>query len=229
VRIRPLTLASIGVLLVAVDLRMAWADLLPDAIGWALLAFGAHQLEMRWPTWLAGAAAVASLSELQLPYEWQAFDLLSGRIVEHPGPGTDYDERLVFLGVDGPRLVLMALAVVLGTAALTLMLRELRRRSTTTDDRSSTQQLGILSWAVPLGWTLPYVLVVIGFTADEGSFDPVWNDARWELVALVAIGIALAIAILFWTRANRRWSASGDEIGSPWGDLLVREIDSQTG
>ena len=223
-RIRPLTLAAVGVVFAAVDLRLTWGDALPDAIGWLLIAFAAHRLGMRWPAGLAAAAGVASLAELQLPYEWQAYDLLSGRIIENPGPNTAYDERLVFLDVDGPRLVLMVAAVALGGAALTLMLRELRRRAATTPDRRSTERLGIFSWAVPVGWALPYVLVAGASTVDDGSFDPVWGN-QWELLALVGIVVAVLLALFFATTSNRRWSASGDEVGSPWADLMVRDAD----
>jgi len=222
VRIRPLTIAAIGILLVAIDLRLTEADALPDAIGWGMVALAAHRLGMRWATGGAGVAAVLSLAELHLPYKWEAYDLVTGRVIPHPGPNSAYDERLVFLPLDGVRLVLVVGSVALGGLALTLMLRELRRRAATTTDHRSTEQLGILAWAVPLGWIGPYVVIAVGSVIDHGSFDPIWND-RWELVALVAIGIAVATALLFFSSSNRRWSASGDEIGSPWAELMLRD------
>jgi hypothetical protein len=225
VRIRPLTLAAVGVALVAIDLRFTWSDALPDVLGWGLIALAAYRLDMRLAAGLTAAGAVCSLAELHLPYEWQAYELLSGRIIEDPGPGTAYDERLVFLDVDGPRLALMILAVALGGAGLTLMLRELHRRAATTGDERSAQRLAVLSWAVPLGWILPFVLVAVGWTIEEGSFDPVWGD-QWELVAIVGIVIAISVALLFATTPNRRWSASGDELGSPWGEMMVRDVDA---
>jgi hypothetical protein len=226
VRIRPLTLAAMGVVFAAIDLRITWGDALPDAIGWALIAMAAHRLGMGWPAGLAAAAAVASLAELHLPYEWQAFDLMTGQIIENPGPNTAYDEQLVFLDVDGPRLALMVAAVLLGGVALTLMLIELRRRAATTDDRRATQRLGLLAWAVPLLWALPYVACATGWVLNEGAFDPIWNE-QWEIVALVAIAVAVALALFFATTSNRRWSASGEEIGSPWAELMLRDADQQ--
>ena len=225
-RIRPLTLAAVGVVFAAIDLRITWGDALPDAIGWALIAVAAHRLGMGWPTGLAAVASVASLAELHLPYEWQAFDMMSGRIIENPAPNTAYDERLVFLDVDGPRLALMIAAVALGGAALTLMLLELRRRAATTDDQRGTQRLRLLSWAVPLLWTLPYVVCATGWALNEGAFDPIWND-QWEMVALIAIAVAVALALFFATTSNRRWSASGEEVGSPWAELMLRDSDPQ--
>jgi hypothetical protein len=227
VRTRPLSLAAAGILLVAIDLRLVAGDAAPDAIGWALVAFAAHRLGMRWPTLLAAAAAVASLAEVHLPYEWEAYDLLSGRVIPNPDPNSAYDERLVFLPVEGPRLAMMVGALALGGAALTMVLRELRRGAATTTDHRGTKALKILSWMVPLGWIGPYVAIAIGWTINEGAFDPVWND-HWELVALVGIAIAVAVAIVFATNANRRWSASGDEIGSPWAELMLRDADQQS-
>ena len=135
------------------------------------------------------AAALASLAEVHLPYEWEAYDLLSGRVIPNPDPNSAYDERLVFLPVEGPRLALMVGALALGGAALTMMLRELRRRAATTTDHRGTKILKILSWVVPLGWIGPYVAIAIGWTINEGAFDPVWND-HWELIALVGIAIS---------------------------------------
>ena len=81
---------------------------------------------------------------------------------------------------------------------------------------------------VPLGWIGPYVAIAIGWTINEGAFDPVWND-QWELVALVGIGIAARRCDRVRDRtSNRRWSASGDEIGSPWAELMLRDVDQQT-
>ena len=223
-RIRPLSLAAVGVVFAAVDLRVVAWDALPDAVGWFLLALAARWLTMPSPAWLAACAAVAGLAELQLPYHYEAVDPISGEVVPNPAPNTDYPERLAFLPVEGLRLVLIVAAVALGGAALTLMLRELRRRSATTPDRGATERLALLSWLVPLGWIGPYVLIAIGWTVNEGSLDPVWNDA-WEIPALIGIAIALAVAFQFATTSNRRWSASGDEVGSPWAELMLRDID----
>jgi len=177
---------------------------------------------MGWATGLAAVAAVMSLAEVHLPYEFESYDLVSGKVIANPDPNAAYDERLVFLPLDGLRLVLVVGSVALGGAALTLMLRELRRRAATTTDHRSTDSLRILSWAVPFGWIGPYVVIAIGSVSDHGSFDPIWNDS-WEMAALVAVVVVLATVALFATTSNRRWSASGDEIGSPWGELMLRE------
>jgi hypothetical protein len=224
VRIRPLSFAAVGIVFVAIDLRLTWGDALPDAIGWGLIAWAAHRLGMRWSAGLAAAAAVMSLAELHLPYEFESYDLVSGRVIPNPEPNSAYDERLVFLPLDGPRFALVVGSVALGGAALTLMLRELGQRAATTTDDRSTKSLRILTWAVPLGWIVPYVAIAIGSLTDHGSFDPIWNDS-WELAALVAIVVALATAAVFASGSNTRWSASGDEIGSPWAEMMLRDVE----
>lgn len=221
-RIRPLTVAAVGVTLAAVDFRLVAWDVLPDALGWLLLALAVRRLTMPLPAALALVAAVAALAEAQLPYHYEALDPLTGEVVPNPGPGTSYHEQLAFLPLDGVRMVLIVGAVVVGTAALTLALLELRQRAETTTDATSTRRLRLLTLAVPLGWGVPHLLVTAGQLLTDGQVDAVWND-RWELVAAVGILVAIAAVLLFGTTANRRWSASGDEVGSPWAELMLRD------
>jgi hypothetical protein len=188
----------------------------------------AHRLGMRLAVGLFGAAGLAALAELQLPYHYEALDPVSGRVVPDPAPGTAYDEQVAFHPLEGPRLALVLLALVLGGIALTLVLRELRRRAATTTDTASTEQLGLLEWVVPVAFVaIPVVLSLVRVVQD-GELDPVWNGA-WEVPAIVGIVVALAVAFLFASRSNRRWSASGEEVGSPWADLMLRDADRPTG
>jgi hypothetical protein len=223
VRIRPLSLAALGVGMVAFDPRIVAWDGLPDALGWALLALAAHRLDMRAPSMLAGAAALAALAELQLPYHYEALDPLSFEVVPNPEPGTDYPERLAFLPLVGVRVALVLAALALGGLALTLMLRELARRSATTPDHTSTKRLRVLSLVVPLVWIAPTLALSIGRLLANDGLDPVWNGG-WESGALVTLVVAVPVVYLFATTSNRRWSASGDEVGSPWAELMVRDV-----
>jgi hypothetical protein len=223
VRIRSLTLAAVGVVFAAVDLRVVAWDAAPDVIGWLLIGLAAHRLGMRAPALLATAAAAASTAELALPYRYGAIDRITGEAVEHPAAGTEYPERLVFTPLTGGRLVAVVGAVILGGIAVTLLLRQLHRRAATTPDTQSTRRLRILTPVVPVVWTAPIVLVNLGQVIADGEVDPVWNG-QWELLALPGILTAIAVALLFATTANRRWSASGDEIGSPWAELMVRDM-----
>ena len=40
------------------------------------------------------------------------------------------------------------------------------------------------------------------------------------MAGIVVMG---AVAITFAVWSNRRWSATGDDLGSPWAELMVRE------
>jgi hypothetical protein len=222
VRIRPLTIAAVGVAFAAVDLRLVAWDVAPDAVGWFLVALACHRLTLRAPAGIALLAAFAGLAEIQLPYHYEALDPLTGEVVPNPAPGTSYHEELAFLPVDGVRLALIVASVVLGITALSLALRALHRRARTTTDAPSAHRLRLLSWAVPLGWGVPYVVVAAGQVVADGELDTVWNGG-WELVAVLGLVVAGAVVALFATTANRRWSASGDEVGSPWAELMLRD------
>ena len=222
-RIRPLTLAAVGVALAAVDLRLVAWDVLPDALGWLLIAVAAHRIGMRAPAVLAGLAAVGSAAEVALPYYYQSIDRITGAIIEHPEPGTDYAEELVFEPLTGVRLLGVVGAVALGGVALTLMLLELRRRARTTPDTQSTQRLEVLAWLVPSVWIAPLLLVAAGEAIVDGEADPVWNGSL-ELLALPGVLVAVVLGVFLALTANRRWSASGDEVGSPWAEMMVRSV-----
>lgn len=221
-RTRPLTLAAIGVVLFSLDLRVVAIDLLPDFVGWGLVAFAAFRLSMAWSGRLAAVAAVASVVELGLPYHYDSLDPLTLEVVPNPPPGTDYPERLVFDAVHGPRLVLLVVVVSAGGLALWLLLRELARRAASSRDEPASRRLGRLSWAVAVVWALPYVARAVGQGVLDDGFDPVWNGG-WELPAIAGIATMVAVAITFGLWSNRRWSATGDDLGSPWAELMVRD------
>lgn len=225
-RVRPLTMAALGVAAVGLDLRVVAWDGLPDALGWALVAVAAGRLSMRVPMVLLLVAAAASTAEAQLPYRYDALDPISGEVVRDVRPGQSFVQRLAFEPVSGPRLALLAIATLAGAAGLVLLLRELARRATKSGDATATARLGQLSWAVALGWAAPYLggAAVQAAVGDDG-FDPVWNGAG-EVPAMVGIVVMVAVALTFATTANRRWSASGEELGSPWAELMLRDEPS---
>ena len=72
-------------------------------------------------------------------------------------------------------------------------------------------------------WALPYVARAVWQGLVDDGFDPVWNGG-WELPAMAGIAThGWRVAITFGTWSNRRWSATGDELGSPWAELMVRD------
>lgn len=220
-RTRPLTLAALGVGAVALDPRVVAWDPFPDVVGWGLIAFAAWRLSVRWTFALALVAAVASLAEAQLPYRYDAIDPISGEVVVDVQPGTAYHELIAFNDVSGARLLLLAAAVALGGIALWILLRTLAGRAVVHRDQRSARRLEGLAWAVVLGWAAPLLIRAVGQgLLGAGDFDAVWNGP-WEYPAMVGIAAMVAVALVFATRSNRLWSASGDEAASPWAELMV--------
>ena len=219
-RIRPMSLVAVGVVAVAFDPRVVAWDAFPDVLGWALVAYGAWQVSLRWPAGLAVAAAVASTAEAQLPYRYDDLDPLTGEVLPNADPTLMYHERLAFEDVVGPRLVLLVVAALVGGAVLCLLLRGLADRAEGLRDEGSGRRLRLLSVLVPVAWSAPYVVVALVQGVGDDGFDPIWNGAL-EVVGLAGFFTMLAVAYLLATTSNRRWSASGVEHGSPWGDLMV--------
>jgi len=52
---RPLTFVAVGLAVVAVDIRTERLDLLPDALGWGLIALGAWRMSLTRPAIAAAA------------------------------------------------------------------------------------------------------------------------------------------------------------------------------
>lgn len=228
-RTRPLTLAAFGVGAVALDPRVVAWDPFPDVAGWLLIALAAWQLSVTWAFALALAAAIGSLAEAQLPYRYDAIDPITGEVVVDVRPGTAYDELIAFNGVSGPRLLLLGASVALGGVALFILLRALSSRAVRHDDHLSARRLGLLAWAVALGWAAPQLARAMGQGIfGPGDFDTVWNGA-WEYPAMVGIAVMLAVALVFATRSNRLWSAAGDEAASPWAELMVPDEPFEDG
>jgi hypothetical protein len=226
-RTRPLTLAAVGLVAIGLDMRVVAWDLLPDVVGWLLIALAGWRLTMRSAAALALAAAVASLADVHIPYRYDAIDPLTGEVVVNPKPGLAYHELLAYDPVSGARLVLLGVAFAAGGAALWILLRELARRAVAYDDPSIARRLRLLAWGVVLGWATPVLLRMLGQgPLSDGEFDTVWNGG-WEMPALIGLVVLLATAFTFATHSNRRWSATGDELGSPWAELMVRSEQSE--
>ena len=114
-----------------------------------------------------------------------------------------------------------------GAAALWILLRELARRAVAYDDDKIARRLRLLAWGVVLGWAAPVLVRMLGHSPlGDSGYDPVWNGG-WEMPALIGLAVLLAVAFTFATHSNRRWSATGDELGSPWAELMLRSEPSE--
>jgi len=65
---RPFHAVAVGVALLALDFRTTSLGLLPDVVGWALLAYAVHRLVPRRWVVLPFVGALLSLATLALPY-----------------------------------------------------------------------------------------------------------------------------------------------------------------
>jgi len=112
---RPLTFVAVGLVLVAVDIRTEHLDVLPDTLGWALVAFGAWRLSLTVPAIAAAATALVTLPEASLPHQFVMLDPETGeRITPRPGVDLGYPKQLVFDDLTGWRLAAMAASLVAG-------------------------------------------------------------------------------------------------------------------
>jgi hypothetical protein len=218
VRKRPLSLVAAGILLVAVDFRIVHIDLLPDVVGWVLVAVAALTWGQRAPFVLAVVAALASLPDLALTYHYDDIDPVSGRIVEDAAPGTAYDQRLAFDAITDVRGVLAVLALAAGGGALYLLIVMLERRATLVDDRESASQLWLARVLLAAAWVLPHVGVMAFQWLSGEGLDPVWNDDL-ELLALVGLAVALALVVGAAINRNRGWTATDAERDVSWAVL----------
>jgi hypothetical protein len=220
-RTRPLSLIAGGVALVALDFRTESLDLLPDPVGWALVAMGAWRLGLRLPALVAIAAAGLSASDAFLPYRYALVDPITDKAVERcPAdlpPGLRCFRRLEFDPVSGWRLLAIAGALVMGAWALAALLHGLRRGALVEPDQPAAARLALLTWAVVVGWALPPAVALVGAaTSDLGSYDPIWN-ASAEYVALIGLATMGWVALELCLRSGSGWALPrGWEQPSPW-------------
>ena len=197
---RALTLIAIGLVTVVVDLRTEYFDMLPDALGWALVGMGAWRLSLRWPAGAAGAAALLSLPEVSLPFRYVEVR------VPLPAGGFSVSEQLVFDELTGWRLAMVAAANVAGGLALWLLLGALAVRASAWERHRVSTQLQWLRWLTLGVWVVPYLAVLtVSSQRDDRSFDPVWNGGL-EYLALAGVVVVGGLVVLLLSEANRVWA-----------------------
>ncbi|HEX6424258.1 MAG TPA: hypothetical protein VFZ79_12310 [Acidimicrobiales bacterium] len=184
---RPLSFVAAGVALVALDFRTDLPDLLPDPVGWALVAVGAWSLALRPAALLAAVAAVASLAETALPYRYVYINPDTGEVANDAigeVGGFPVDQR--WTDVSDGRALAIGAAYAAGGVALWLVLGALRRRASATGDGAAAGRLRLLRAVVPAVWSLPALAVVGMAVAGDDRYDPVW-DGNLELVGLAGV------------------------------------------
>jgi hypothetical protein len=204
---RPLTFVAVGLALVAIDIRTEHLDILPDAIGWGLVAFGAWRSVLTVPAIAAAATALLTLPEVSLPHHFVMLDPVTGeRITPPPGVDLAYPEQLVFDDLTGWRLAVLAAGLVAGGVTLWLLLGALATRAAAWERAATARQIRWLRWLTLVLWTgALLVVLVVSASAGDGSFDPVWNGSL-ELLAMAGIVVIAAVVVVLLRETNRAWA-----------------------
>lgn len=203
---RPLTFIWVGVVLVALDFRTDLPDLLPDPVGWALVAVGAWALTLRPAALLAAVAAPLSLSGAALPYRYVYIDPATGEVAnDRVGELSQFPTEQRWLEVSDARALAIGAAVATGGLALWLVVRTLAERSGRAGEGSAARRLRGFALAVPVAWAAPTLaLVGMGIAGDDG-YDPVW-DGNLELFGLAGVVVLLALATRLALDRDRSWA-----------------------
>jgi hypothetical protein len=213
---RPLTFVALGLALVAIDIRTEHLDVLPDALGWGLVASGAWRLSLTVPAVAAAVTALLALPEVSLPHRFVVLDPETGeRITTRPGVDLAYPEHLVFDDLAGWRLAAAAAAVVSGGVTLWLLLGALATRAAAWERANTAKQIRWLRWLTLGLWTGPFLVVLaVSASAEDGSFDPVWNG-NLELPAMAAVAVVGVVAAVLLRETNRAWAVPGWSADAP--------------
>ena len=204
---RPLTFVAAGLALIAIDIRTEHLDILPDTLGWGLVAFAAWRLSLTIPAIAAAATALLVLPEVSLPHHFVMLNPETGeRITPRPGVDLAYPEQLIFDDLRGWRLAVLAAAVVAGGVTLWFLLGALATRAAAWERAGTARQIRWLRWLIVGVWTGPLLVVLaVSASAEDGSFDPVWNGSL-ELLALGGMAVIGAVAVVLLRETNRAWA-----------------------
>jgi hypothetical protein len=213
---RPLALIATGLVIVAIDPRTEYLDLLPDVLGWGAVALGAWRLGFSRAAAAAGATAIVCVAELSLPYRWIRVDARTGEpVAVAPGSDSDAPQHLVFDDLTGWRLAVAALATVAAGVALWMLLGGLATRAAAWERPRVARQLAALRWLAIAAWVAPVGVVIASEAGGDGSYDPVWNG-RLELLAIAGLAILAWLVVLLIAEHNRAWAMPATDRASPW-------------
>ncbi|MGH9085797.1 MAG: hypothetical protein ACRDYW_10120 [Acidimicrobiales bacterium] len=214
---RPLVLVAGGLVLVLIDFRTEALDLLPDPVGWIMVATGAAALYLPLTAWLSVAAAVLSVSDAWLPFRTVTVDPVTNEGVARCPVGVVCGARVEFDPVAGWRLVAFAASLVLGGATMLSLTSGLRGKARTEGDGASAARLRLLLGVLAAGWALP-PLIAVGWAiaSNDRVYDPVWNGTA-EYVSLVGWGLMAWFLLELCVRSGTGWATPrAMPAPSPW-------------
>jgi len=174
---RKLVIPAIGVFLVAVDFRSGAVDLLIDPLGWAMVAVGAWMLRARWAAALAVVAGLLSTAGVHLAYRYVLIDPATHEVTDYCESAIACTPRFRFDDLSDGRTVVLALAAVLGAAALVVLIHVLRTDVGSAEHQVTLRkQMKVLEVLIPLTWALPMVVLAVKAVGSDNTYDPIWND-----------------------------------------------------
>lgn len=219
---RPLALAAAGVALIVVDFRTESFDLLPDPLGWALVAVAASWLALPAVMRLAAVTGLLSLADFGLPYHYVRVNELTGKSVTGPTRAKPAATRLDYLPLRGGQFVLLTAAVICTGATLWMLLGRLRRRADYENDPAAATRLRWGQWLVAGAWVGPY-LVTIAMAAVRGDgYDAVWNNGL-EYLGLAGLAAGLYVVGVLAGSIRASWAqGAGSWDPSPWDEARLR-------
>ena len=218
---RPLALAAVGITLVVLDFRTEAFDLLPDPLGWALVAVAASWLALPAVLRLAAVTGLFSLADMALPYHYVRIDPGTGEPVTGASPGTVVSVRLDYLPLRGGQLILLTGAVIGTGVTLWMLLGRLRRRADYEEDGAAVTRLRWAQWLVVGAWAMPY-LVTIGMAAVRGDdYDAVWNHG-FEYLGLVDLAVGAYVVGVLAASIRASWAQRPSWYPSPWDEARLR-------
>lgn len=197
-KISPLSSIAIGLTLVAVDFRTEALDLLPDPVGWVLVAFGAWSLALKSASLLALAAAALSLSDVWLNFRYVVFDPITLEVLPECPAGTNCPVRLEYYLVDLARAVLIALTTVTGGVVVSLIAHRVAQIDVeSARDRFIQRGARLIELLVPIVWVAPFVAVVAADSLADGKYQPFWDGGLAFVSPLLMIALLGVAAFLF--------------------------------
>lgn len=201
---RPLTALSAGLVFLVVDFRTLAVDLVPDPVGWALIAFGLYRLAAPRLAALAGVALLCSFAESWLPYHYRKVktfqagpDVGEPRVIEL--------EVLEYDAVTGVRILLLAASMVILAIVIIAVVRLLAERARSYPAERSIRRLTILGGVAIATWVVPHLVAIAAALLGDGQLDVVWGDPAWR-VELIGTLVVVAFAGAMLADAREPWA-----------------------
>ena len=203
---RPWRLGGIGLVLVAIDFRTTSLDLLPDPLGWLLVAVAvATVLGWRLAA-VAGAAAVASLGQLLLPYHYIQYNPITGeQVTVTDTTDLGYAKFLEYDALRGVRLGLALAAVVLGVIVVWTAARRLEQRASARGVPQIVGRLRAFRWSVGVLWAVPPLIGMVAAAVSGHGYDPTWDDPASH-VSLAGTLVLFGLGALLFAEAREPWA-----------------------